>query len=86
MTTNQASGGDSVPSARSHGWRQRDREMLRLRPAPAGAGLNSVVSELADTQDVICVHAETQSWNGTQSLLPLPHCASGVFQNLIVLK
>jgi hypothetical protein len=35
---------------------------------------------------MIAVQAETQSWNGTQSFLPLPHWASGVFQNLIVLK
>ena len=35
---------------------------------------------------VICVQAFTQSWNGIQLLWPLPHCSSGVFQNLMVLK
>ena len=35
---------------------------------------------------VIWVQALTHCWNGTQSSLPLPHCASGVFQNLMVWK
>ena len=82
MTTNQASGADSVVHPRSHEWRQKNRE----RPAQARAGLSSSACSVADTQEVICVQAETQFWNGTQSLLPLPHWASGVFQNLIVLK
>ena len=35
---------------------------------------------------MISVQALTHFWNGTQSFWPLPHCASGVFQNLMLVE
>ena len=79
--------------------RRREREGgPQPRPAPErrrGAGHHAVRSALAGRDDghekgepypVIWVQAVCQSTNGTQSFLPLSHWASGVFQNLIVLK
>ena len=58
-------------------------------PAPGGRDQGPAVVAREPSgrgHPVIEVQAVTQFWNGTQSFLPLPHCASGVFQNLIVLK
>jgi len=84
MTRNQASGGESVASPRSHGCRQRNLLIPAVGPAALAGPFRT--STVADTQDVICVQAVTHCWNGTQSCLPLSQVASGVFQNLIVLK
>ena len=75
--------------ARSHARRQSAAE-TRAVPfaclsAARSAGSRSVPSG-ALRYPVIPVQAVTHCWNGTQSLLPLPHWASGVFQNSIVLK
>ena len=94
MTRNQASGGVSVSVARS----QARRHSAADEPGRAAAGyaaraagralalLAVVVPSGAMSYPVIWVQALTHCWNGTQSFLPLPHCASGVFQNLIVWK
>ena len=86
MTRNQASGGDSVRAARSHALRHSAAEN---RATPVGSRpcrASSVTTEASGRQPVIWVQAVTHFWNGTQSLFPLSHCASGVFQNLMVLK
>ena len=97
MTKNQASGGERVKIALSQVRRHSIAEKAlgadgRWRGCPGpccGPGLPSrltVADNGQDRQLMICVQAETQLWNGTQSDLPLPHWANGVFQNLIVLK
>jgi hypothetical protein len=87
MTRNHASGGVRVSVARSHARRQSAAEM-RATPVPDRSAGSAVVDmrRCVCPYPSICVQAVTQSWNGTQSFLPLSHVASGVFQNLIVLK
>ena len=100
MTRNQASGGLSVRVARSQARRHRAAETRAEGPAPgvppggpaagrpgAGPPCCAVVDAIrCCPYPVIWVQALTHCWNGTQSFLPLPHWASGVFQNLIVWK
>ncbi len=86
MTRNQASGGDNVRVARSHGRRHSAAEARATRVSDCPFRVATKDTRRAGPQPVICVQAVSQSTNGTQSLLPLSHCASGVFQNLIVLK
>ena len=61
-----------------------DRCGGNVPPRPAAGPQAKLRS--AGCYPVIVVQAVTHFWNGTQSLLPLPHWASGVFQNLIDLK
>ena len=83
MTRNQASGGLSVSVARSQARRHSGGgEPGRTR----GGWVRSGSPGGSRGHPVIWVQAVTHCWNGTQSFLPLPHWASGVFQNLIVLK
>ena len=84
MTRNQVSVGESVKMARSHGRRQSAAE-TRAFFSLAGCSSSVVVAVKGRrAQPVTCVQASVHFWNGTQSFWPLPHCASGVFQNLIV--
>lgn len=86
MTRNQASGGESVRAALSQALRHSAAE-TRATPVDSRPFRASAVTiQSSGRQPVICVQAVTQSWNGTQSFFPLSHCASGVFQNLMVLK
>jgi hypothetical protein len=86
MTRNHASGGVRVSVARSHPRRQSAAE-TRATPFPDRSVGSAVIGmRLCGRYPSICVQAVTQSWNGTQSLRPLSQVASGVFQNLIVLK
>jgi hypothetical protein len=75
-----------VSAARSHGRRQSVAEARATRDGFRPAGAAVVVTMRRVAYPVISVQAVTHFWNGTQSLLPLPHCGSGVFQNSIVLK
>ena len=95
MTRNQASGGVSVRVARSqarrHSAAESRAEPRRARWPAAGGPAVAVLRRGRRCHPVlpypvIWVQAVTHCWNGTQSFLPLPHWASGVFQNLIVLK
>ena len=96
MTRNQPSGGDSVRSPLSHERRHNTAETRAVRdadrvgPDPGGRAPDPGRLAIADNgragYPVIWVQALTQSWNGTQLFWPLPHCASGVFQNLSVWK
>lgn len=83
MTRNHASGGVRVRVARSHARRQSAVE-TRAIPLLDRSSRIAVVDMLRyPGYPIIDVQAVTQSWNGTQSLLPLSQVASGVFQNLI---
>jgi|SRR6516162_7717180 len=93
MTKNQASGGESVKSPRSHERRHSIADTAPARPdlgraAPDPLRLSG--SAITDTPSpaypMTCVHALTHSWNATQSLWPFPHWANGVFQNFSVWK
>ena len=98
MTRNQASGGVSVSVARSQLRRHSDAEIRApgppargVRPQQGGPARGrpaerSWMPSGGCPYPVIWVQALTHCWNGTQSFLPLPHCASGVFQNLMVWK
>ncbi len=99
MTRNQASGGVSVSVARSQAPAPQRRGdpgsraagLPRVRPQQGGPARGrpaerSWMPSGGCPYPVIWVQALTHCWNGTQSFLPLPHCASGVFQNLMVWK
>ena len=92
MIRNHASGGESVRNARSPGRRHSaaDSAPAREREGTAPDAGRPSRSRSADNSPsaypMICVQADTQLWNGTQSFLPFPHWASGVFQNFSVWK
>ena len=98
MTRNHASGGESVSKPRSQPCRQRTADARRATPEPDGRGVpdpgpdpgrfcrSATADNSPARHPMIWVQAATHFWNGTQSLCPLPHWASGVFQNLSVLK
>ena len=74
MTRNHARGGESVARPRNQGRRH-------------SAAPDRSLSEVVDIDyPVICVQACCHWVKFTQSLLPLSHVASGVFQNLMVAK
>ena len=76
--------------ARSHGRRQSAAETrappLTARSSRTAVAVIGSVIHRHGHYPVIWVQAVTHFWNGTQSFWPLPHCASGVFQNLMVWK
>src|SRR6266550_1950866 len=84
MTTNQASGGVRRAPTRAHGRRHRAAETRVSVPLRAVTSSSAGVANAQPVTSVVhaCCHWE----KSTQSVLPFPQSAMGVFHSEILLK